>query len=155
VDRLETRQIARNVKTEKHLLRPDDVLVTARSSVYKAALVPPSETHAVADATLLIVRGREPDLGPYLWWYLTAPAGREQGLSRMTGAVVPALTAASLGDVELPLPGPAELHHLTMLIEATEQAYAAATEAAHLRRTLYRDAIITRLRARATHGDEA
>ncbi|HEY7065936.1 MAG TPA: hypothetical protein VII06_30970 [Chloroflexota bacterium] len=153
VDALEARQIDRNVKTEKHLLQPDDVLVTARSSAYKAALVPPSETHTVADATLLVVRSKQPDLGPYLWWYLTAPPGREQALARMTSVGVPALTAASLGELELPLPGPAELRHLTMLIETTEQAYAAAMEAAHLRRTLYRDAIVARLLARTAHGE--
>ena len=32
LDELETRRIERNMKTEKHLLQPDDVLVSARSS---------------------------------------------------------------------------------------------------------------------------
>ena len=83
----------------------------------------------------------------------TMETGHSAALARMTGAGVPALTAASLGEVELPLPGPAELRHLTMLIETTEQAYGAAMEAAHLRRTLYRDAIVARLLARPAHGE--
>lgn len=46
----------RNVRTERHLLQADDVLVTARSTVFKVALVPPSVTRTVADSSLLVVR---------------------------------------------------------------------------------------------------
>jgi hypothetical protein len=146
---LDTRFIDQNVKTEKHLLRPDDVLVTARSSAFKAALVPPSVTRTVADATVSVVRSEDPDLGPYLWWYLTSPAGREQAKARMTGATVLSLSGTSLAELAVPLPPRATLRHIAELVEASEQAYATAMEASRLRRTLFRDTIVGGLLAEA------
>jgi hypothetical protein len=152
LDDLDLRAIARIVKTEKHLLRADDVLVTARSSAFKAALVPPAVTRTVADATVSVVRARTPDLGPYLWWYLTSPPGREQARTRMTGATVLALSVASLAELELPLPPPATLRQIAALIEASEQAYAAAIDAARQRRALFRDAVVGQLLGEAERG---
>jgi hypothetical protein len=138
--------LARNVKTEKHLLRPDDVLVTARSTVLKAALVPPTLSRAVADATLLVVRPTEPDLGSYLWWFFTSTFGRSELQARMYGSTVLTLTASTLADVEMPLPSQAELFRIADLVDASERAYTAAIEAARLRRALARDAVVDRLR---------
>src|SRR5205823_5546216 len=74
LDRAGPISIEQNVKTEKHLLRADDLLITARSTVLKAALVPPAVSRTVADATLLVVRSHDASLllGPYLWLYVTS-----------------------------------------------------------------------------------
>lgn len=58
--------IEQNARTEKHLLETDDLLITARSTVIKAALVPPLPFRAVADATLLVVRPYNPQVAPFL-----------------------------------------------------------------------------------------
>ncbi len=135
-----------NAKTEKHLLQPDDVLVSARSTIVKAALVPPPSVRVVADATLLVVRARETDLGPYLWWYLTSALGRRQVYARMKGSTTLLFLAArSLAEIELPVPEGMELNEISSLVETSERAYRAATEAAQLRRTIFRDAVIDRL----------
>jgi restriction endonuclease S subunit len=149
-----TIKIEQNAKTEKHLLQPEDVLVTARSTVVKAALVPPAlSPRAVADATLLVVRPLAPGLGPYLWWFLTSASGREQVRARMLGSTTLLfLSATSLADVEVPLPPSGRLYLLGDLIHASERAYDAAVEAARLRRETFRDAIIERLRAAAKGG---
>ena len=134
-----------NARTEKHLLWPDDVLITARSTALKAALVPPALTRAVADATLLVVRASEIGLGPYLWWFLTADHGRRQVQSRMTGSTTFALSASNLVEMVVPRPDLRMVDRIADLVELSERAYVAAIEAARLRRTLYRDLIIERL----------
>jgi len=150
LDDLEVLAIDQNARTEKHLLRPDDVLITARSTVVKVALVPPAATRTVADATLLVVRAHDPGVGPYLWWFLASAFGRRQVEARMSGSTtLLSLSAGALGEVVIPLPRPRELTLIADLAEVSERAYAAATEAARLRRTLFRDAIIDRLRLAA------
>ncbi|HVC32261.1 MAG TPA: hypothetical protein VNL16_02000 [Chloroflexota bacterium] len=144
---LRTVDLARNVKTEKHVLRPEDVLVSARSTVVKAALVPSSIARAIADATLLVVRAEEPDLGNYLWWFLTSTFGRRRVLGQMKGSTTLLfLSAASLAEIELPLPEAAELYRIADLVEVSERAYATATEAAQRRRAVFREVVIDRLR---------
>lgn len=135
-----------NVKTEKHLLRPEDVLVAARSTVVKAALVPPALTRTVADATLLVVRPLQVDGGPYLWWFLTSSYGRRQVQARMASSTtLLSLSVAALADLAIPWPDQSELYRIAELVEVSERAYAAAAEAARLRRTIFRDAIVGRL----------
>ena len=53
--------IAQGVRTERHLLRPFDVLVTARSGSVQVALVPPGVSRSVAGITLLVTRPKEPE----------------------------------------------------------------------------------------------
>lgn len=144
---LDTANIEQNDRTEEHLVRPDDVLVSARLTLVKAALVPattPSRT--VADATVLIVRSAMPGLGAYLWWFLTSAHGRRQIESRVRGSTTLFfLPAKSLAEVEVPLPVGQDAYRLVGLIEASEGAFVAATEAARLRRAGIRDAIVAQL----------
>ncbi len=143
----ETVRIEQSARAEQYLLRPDDVVVGARSTVVKAAYVPPTTpSRAVADATLLVLRAREPGLGLYLWWYLTSAIGRQDVASRMVGTSLLHLPAKELADLDVPIPPWTELRRLTELIDASERAYVAGIEAATLRRTLIRDAVIGRLR---------
>ena len=69
--------IARNARTERHLLRPYDVLLTARTGSSHAVLAPPEVSRTVAGVTLLVVRPRgvEWGMGHWLWYYLTSTEG--------------------------------------------------------------------------------
>ncbi|MGI8549846.1 MAG: hypothetical protein ACR2PL_03455 [Dehalococcoidia bacterium] len=145
VEHAEQIQIERNLKTEKHLLRPGDLLVTARSSLFKAALVPPVIERTVADASLNVIRAGDPSLTHYLWWYMTSPPVRQAMQALMSGATVLSLPARILAEQEIPLPPLRDLDRLADLVEASERAYAAAIEAAQLRRSLFRNAQIGRL----------
>jgi restriction endonuclease S subunit len=149
---LSTIDIAFNRRTEKHLLKPYDVLVTARSTVVKAALVPPALTPAVANSTLSVVRPREPEVGMFLWWFFTSRYGRAQLQARMVGSTVMLLRAGALGDIEVPLPERRVLHRIADLIETSEQAYAAAIRAAEIRHETLRDYLIEDLRRNAEKG---
>jgi len=155
---LRTIEVEHNTWTEKHLLRPYDVLVTARSQAAKVALVPPEATRTVAASTLLVVRPLMPETGVahYLWYYLTSRGGRAAVEARVAvGATIPSLSAGALGQVEIPLPALRELHLLASLIEASESAYAAATEAARLQREALRDAVVATIRSTTDAGEES
>ena len=138
-------EVASGVRTERHLLRPFDVLVTARAGAVQTALVPPGVSRTVAGVTLLVVRPKQPEsgMGHWLWYFLTSAHGRAQLARRMTvSATITSLSARNLGEVAVPVPSPRELDVVVELVEASEAAYAAALEAARLRRETLRDAII-------------
>ena len=137
--------VARGVRTERHLLRPFDVLVTARAGSAQVALVPPDVSRTVAGLTLLVVRPKEPEsgMGHWLWYFLTSTYGRVQLSKRLTvSATVASLSARSLGEIEVPVPSPRELDAVARLVEASEAAYTSTVEAVRLRREVLRDAVI-------------
>lgn len=154
LDGLHSISIEFKTATEKHLLRPFDVLLTARSTTVKAAIVPPSLTRAVANSTLTVVRPRDPDLTPYLWWFFTSRFGRARIEGRMVGSTVMLLRAGALQDIEVPIPPLADVRRLAELIETSEEAYRAAVTSARIRHEVLRDSIIENLaEARVDRGD--
>ena len=133
------------VRAERHLLRPFDLLVTARTGSVQVALVPPEVSRTVAGITLLVVRAKQPEsgMGHWLWYCLTSSHGRAQLAKRMTvSATLKSLSARSLGEVQVPVPPPRDLDTVARLVEAAEAAYGSAVEAAQLRRETLRDSVI-------------
>ena len=156
IDDLRTVAIQQNIKTEKHLLAPNDVLLTARSTTIKSALVPPPVTRTVAGATLLVVRPMEPEsgLGHFLWYYFTSVYGRAQLGARLnTSSTIASLSAQSIEEIVVPLPDFRRLHQLANLIEESRRAYVASLEAARQRRDAVRDHIIHSLRKETRRTD--
>ena len=140
------------VRTERYLLRPFDVLVTARTGSVQVGLVPPEVSRTVAGVTLLVVRPKHPDsgMGHWLWYWLTSSYGRAQVAKRMTvSATLKSLSARSLGEVQVPVPPPRDLDTVVRLVEASEAAYASAVEAARLRRETLRDSVVSEIGRRA------
>ena len=137
--------VVRGVRTERHLLRPYDVLVTARSGSIHSVLVPPEVSRIVAGVTLLVVRPKQPELGMghWLWYFLTSTYGCAQIEKRLTvSSTVTSLSASSLGEIEVPRPSQRELNLVARLVEASESAYNSAVEAARIRREAIRDSVI-------------
>ena len=152
LDGLREIEVVRGVRTERHLLRPFDVLVTARTGNVQIALVPPEVSRTVAGTTLLVLRAKDAASGVahWLWYYLTSTQGRAQLARRMTvSATVVSLSAQSLGEIEVPVPSPREFDAVARLVEASEAAYAATVAAARLRRETLRDAVIQEIDRRA------
>ena len=149
--------VARNVRTERHLLRPFDVLVTARAGKLQVALVPPGVSRTVAGITLLVARPHSPEsgMGHWLWYFLTSSQGRAQLARRLVvSATVTTLSARSLGEVEIPLPSGRELDAVARLVEVSEEAYSSAVEAARLRREALRDSVIHEIGRRTASAPE-
>ena len=59
--------LVHGVRAERHLLRPFDLLVTARTGSVQVALVPPEVSRTVAGITLLVVRAKQPESGMGHW----------------------------------------------------------------------------------------
>ena len=145
VDGLREVGLVHGVRAEQHLLRPFDLLVTARTGSVQVALVPPEVSRTVAGITLLVVRAKQPEtgMGHWLWYCLTSSHGRAQLVKRMTvSTTLKSLSARNLGEVQIPVPSLRELDTVARLVEASEAAYASAVEAARLRRETLRDSVI-------------
>ena len=145
--------LVRSRRTERHLLRPFDVLITARAGSVQLALVPPQVSLTVAGVTLLVIQAKEPEsgMGHYLWYFLTSAFGRSQLVKRLTvNATITSLSASAVGEVEVPMPSPRELDQVARLVEASEEAYASAVQAARLRRETVRDSVIQQLISQGT-----
>ena len=145
LDELKEVQIHHGAAFERHLLRPYDVLVTARAGYVQASLVPPGVSRTVANVTLLVARpqDRGSGMGHYIWYFLTSSWGQAQLKRRVTvSSTLTTLSASNLGEVELPIPSQRDLDQIVSLVEASEAAYTWAIEAARLRRDAVRDSII-------------
>ena len=152
IDGLREVGLVYGVRTERHLLRPFDLLVTARTGSVQIALVPPDVSRTIAGVTLLVVRAKHPEsgMGHWLWYYLTSSNGRAQLAKRMTAsATFKSLSAKNLGEVQVPVPSPRDLDTVARLVEASEAAYASAVEAARLRRETLRDSVIDEIGRRS------
>ena len=145
IDGLQEIGVVQSARTERHLLRPFDVLVTARSGSVQVALVPPDVSRTVAGITLLVIRAKEPGtgLGHWLWYFLSSTHGKAELEKRMNvNATLKSLSAKSLGEIDVPVPSTRELDAVERIVEASEAAYTSAVEAARLRRDTLRDSMI-------------
>ena len=145
LDGLKEIQVELNQRTERHLLRPYDVLVTARGDCVGAALVPRDVERMVASVTLLVVRTHSPGfgMGHYLWYFLTSLQGQAQLQRQLTvSPSVTSLSASNLSEVKLSVPSAQKLNQIARLVEASENAYAATLKAARIGRAAIRDSII-------------
>ena len=140
--------VVQSNRTEQHLLQPYDVLVTARAGSVQVALVPPEVSRTVAGITLLLVQPKNPEsgMGHWLWYFLSSTHGKSQIYKRLTiNATVTSLSAANLSQIMIPLPSLHQLDQVARLVEASEVAYETAIEAARLRRSVLRNAIISQI----------
>ena len=153
--KLEEIKVDRDLHTERHQLRPYDVLVTARASTIKVALVPPRVSRIVAGATLLVVRPYDPasGIGHYLWYFLTSSFGSAELETKVrTHRTMKSLLARDLASIRLPVPAlPEEFDRVKRLVEASEEAFATAKKVTCLRRMRIRDSVIGEIVARDGH----
>ena len=136
--------IRQSTRSEAHLLRPYDLLVTARAHSVRIALVPPGVSRTVAATTILVARTPDPasGLAHYLWYYLTSTQGRAAIAAKLSGTSLPSLSARALGEVRVPLLPDDQMRKFPNLIEATETSRMEALEALRLRHDRLRDSII-------------
>ena len=133
-----------NLHTERHLLRPFDVLVTARSGRIQASLLPPHVSGTVAGIPLLAVHPNrpEPAMGHCLLYFLTSAHGQAGLAKRITANSTSfSLPATSLLEVEVPVPAPRRLELMAQLVETSEAVYSSEMRVAQLCQQALQDAI--------------
>ena len=146
-------EIAQNQRTERHLLRPYDVLVTARAGNANIGLVPAEISRTVASVTMLVVRPFDPasGMGHWLWYFLTSDFGRTQITRRISAsATLKSLSAKSLTEIEIPVPTMRELNNIARFVEASEDTYHSAVEVATIRRVIFRNVVVNTFGLKAT-----
>lgn len=156
LDHLREIGIRQSARSEAHLLRPYDLLVTARAHSVRIALVPPDVSRTVAATTILVARTPDPSTGlaHFLWYYLTSMQGRAAIAAKLSGTSLPSLSARALGEVRAPLLPADQMRRIPDLIEATEVSRMEALEALRLRHNRLRDSIIAAITETA-HGTES
>lgn len=108
--------------SDRHLVRPGDLLFRSRGGSYGAALVAKDFAHAVLAAPMLLVRPTSSRLNSaYLHWLLNHPDTRTTLATFEVGTSVKMISKAALEQLEVPLPS----------LEVQQRIVAIAQLAAH------------------------
>ncbi|WP_420101228.1 restriction endonuclease subunit S [Bosea sp. (in: a-proteobacteria)] len=134
-DRLDRISLPDTPQNARQRLLPGDVLVSARGTLMKCAVVPPSHWGAVASANFIVIRlGQSAALPPeLLWTFLRQPTTQAYVLSRNTSTAQAALNIRDLEDLSIPIPPQNIQSDLVQLIVVAEEQYRTAMECARLR----------------------
>lgn len=129
------------VAASRYKLEAADIVLAARSTALRVALVDPEHEALPFNATLLRIRCRPGRLHPeFLVAWLSHPDGREAvtAMSRSSTQQM-SLTVSALEDLEVPVPSYKEQLRLAALLSAARDASTAAIAAAEARLTLARE----------------
>jgi type I restriction enzyme M protein len=129
---------------ELYQIRSGDLLVTARGTQFKVALVRDNSAGATATSTLFIVRPAQPWLSPLLLVLLQSPkvSAQLQSLARRSTSTL-SWSAADVSSIVVPLPSQELAIRLAELIELSEEHYLVAIEAAQARRATARSVVLS------------
>jgi type I restriction enzyme M protein len=135
LDQLDAISFPVTPQTARQRLLPADILVSARGTLMKCALVPRSHSGAVASANFIIIRlAKNAVLRPELLWaFLRHPATQARVLSRVTSTAQPALNIRALGELLIPVPPQSIQSDLARLTLIAEEQYRCAVDCARLR----------------------
>lgn len=117
-------------------LLPDDLLVSARGTLMKCAIVPASHRDAVASSNFIVIRlgSAAPLRTELLYAFLRQRAVQAQFLSRAGSTAQAALTIRDLESLSIPLPPQDIQPALARLLAVSEDQYRTAVDCARLRR---------------------
>jgi hypothetical protein len=129
----------------RYFLEKSDVIVTARGSLLRCALV--SEEHAgvLPSSNLIVVRPGAVLRAELILAFLRHPRTQADLLLQTVGAIVPTLKLRSVANLRIAVPAVEEQHDLARLIALGETQYVAAHDAARLRRELALELVMRRL----------
>lgn len=134
-DRLERVAIPKE-KLGRQELRRGDILVSARGTLLKCAVIGASHEGCVASGNFIVVRtGPSSPVRPELLCaFLRQAETQALLLSRVSSTAQPALTIRDLESLSLFVPAPDKQDMLVRLIRASEDLYRTAIDLARLRR---------------------
>lgn len=122
---------------ERFRIRTDDILVSCRGSQVKVARIPKESASLLVSSNLIVVRPGERLLAGFLLATLKNPVWQERlRLHSRSSTGLVQLTARDLVELPVPLPPLRMQKELVALLEAEEEHYWSALQAAHLRREL-------------------
>lgn len=128
---------------EKYVVHPGDLVISARSTSLKLAMIPERLGEAILNATLLGIRCGERLHPVFLKAFLEHPAGRSLlEAASVSGSAQMSITVRQLEALSLPLPPISEQRRLVEFLKEAEIAHTASREAADKRLILAREIAI-------------
>ena len=117
-------------------LQPGDILVSARGTLLKCAVVRPDHQGCVASANFIVIRpAKAPPLHPdLLCAFLRQPQTQTLLLNRVSSTAQPALTIRDLESLSVTVPAADIQETLVQLIRTADEQYRTAVDLARLRR---------------------
>lgn len=137
-------------KHDRTFLRSGDVIVTARGTLLRCAIV--SDTHAgvLPTSNLIVVRPRAEFIMPELVLAALRHPGTQKALSNeVAGVAVPTLRVPSVARVRVVVPALDEQRDLARLVALGEAQYQSALLAARLRRELASEIVMRMMEPRS------
>lgn len=133
VSELDAASINPSAVTRQKLL-PGDVLVSARGTLLKCAVVRETHSGCIASANFIIVRlPRHPLIEPELICaFLRQPETERIILSRVSGTAQPAMTIKDISSLEFALPSREKQKHLSDIINTADNIYRESIEISEL-----------------------
>jgi restriction endonuclease S subunit len=143
VDLLERAGVQSAVRRDRAVVRDRDVLLTARGTSLRAAVVPAETEGAIASANLLVVRLKPELLPEVLVAFLETAAGRKQLVAHATASAVGAfvITPKALSRLEITVPPMSIQIELAAFVRAGTESIRAAERVLDLRKELVRGVI--------------
>lgn len=123
----------------RYLLQEGDVVLLARGSAIRAALVSTEVAAAkvIASANFLIIRTDARRIKPtVLLAYLNSPQGSAALIAQSSGAVIQSVSASSLAELNIPLPDMLAQNEIDELYQASTEAYRATLALAEQQKVL-------------------
>ena len=123
----------------RYLLQAGDVVLLARGSAIRAALVSPdvAATDVIASANFLIIRTDASRIkATVLLAYLNSPQGSAALIAQSSGAVIQSVSASSLAGLNIPLPDMLAQDEIDELYQASTEAYRATLALAEQQKVL-------------------
>ncbi|MGE6784414.1 restriction endonuclease subunit S [Ensifer adhaerens] len=136
VDQLECVSMPDTAQYHRQLLEPGDVLVSARGTLMKCAVVPPSHRGTIASANFMTIRlGKSAVLKPELLCaFLRQPSLQHSVLGRVSSTAQAALTIRDLENLRIPIPSPDIQPLLVRFLDVSEEQFRTAVSCARLRK---------------------
>jgi restriction endonuclease S subunit len=140
---LATRSVSADADLDRYEVKSNDVVIAARGTQIKVALVGSESAGAILSANLISIRTKADLLPEVLIAYLAGPEGRAALLGRgrsSTSALL--LTPKAIGTMSVPVP-PADVQvQIAEFFRAAEDTYVSAITAAEQRRAVARAVFI-------------
>lgn len=131
---LKLANVPQGSKLERQKLQSSDILVSARGTLLKCAVVKPSHVGCVASANFIVIRlSKESPLHPELLCaHFRQPDTQALLLSRVSSTAQPALTIRDLETLSVKVPKHDVQNNLVRLLGVADEQYRTALERATL-----------------------
>ena len=153
--KLGTVEVPRPDRLESHRTRTRDIVVTARGTNLKVALVPDRWNGALVDWNLIVIRPGSRVRPELLVGFLQSPAGRRAMDRRLTGTSLLMLTVKNLEEIEIPVPPLDQQERLVQLLQSADRQYESAIAAAELRRRIAQKVAWDAMKGARDEGESA